>query len=291
MSHNVPMPKLTSHPSARISSTPPSAMPPNVTRKAMLASMVALITPRVVHAENVRLRDVQSPALQAGIRAATEGRWADAERLFQVVLAEEPELASVWSNIGNVHLEQGRLEDALRDYTRAVELAPKVCGHLVSSHRSTTFIRSPEPLQAPVPYVNRALAHESLALKAQRDAPVFQRELQAALDDLSVAIQLDPSEFTAYFNRGTVSSACFFKTHTSATRKRLPAAERLGCCLQQLYSSSRPRSRHRRLPSASSNPVLPDWGHRKGAVHRAWCVEEKPKVPRGTLGDGVYALE
>ncbi len=47
------------------------------------------------HAENVRLRDVTSPALQAGIRAATEGRWADAERLFQVVLNEEPALGSV----------------------------------------------------------------------------------------------------------------------------------------------------------------------------------------------------
>lgn len=99
------------------------------TRKTMIVSMVAStlgLTISPARAENVRLRDVQSPALQAGIRAATEGRWADAERLFQVVLAEEPELASVWSNIGNVHLEQGRLQDALRDYTRAVELAPKV---------------------------------------------------------------------------------------------------------------------------------------------------------------------
>lgn len=159
-------------------------MPAIITRKAFLASIASLccatITSSAARAENVRLRDVQSPALQAGLRAATEGRWADAERLFQVVLAEEPNLGSVWSNLGNVHLEQGRLELALRDYTRAVELAPK----------------------APVPYVNRALAHESLALQGTKGGAVYQCELQAALDDLSIAIQLDPSEFTAYFNRG-----------------------------------------------------------------------------------------
>lgn len=184
--NSVPMPPLTGHLSNNPSPplTPPSAMPATMTRKAMLASMIASTLGACIpsaRAENVRLRDVQSPALQAGLRAATEGRWADAERLFQVVLAEEPELASVWSNIGNVHLEQGRLQDALRDYSRAVELAPK----------------------APVPYVNRALAHESLALQA-KERPVFQRELQAALDDLSTAIALDPTEFTAYFNRGNV---------------------------------------------------------------------------------------
>ena len=63
-----------------------------------------------------------------------------------MVLKSEPDSASVWSNIGNVHLSQGHPTEALDNFTHAISLAP----------------------EAPVPYLNRSLAHEQLGVEAER---------------------------------------------------------------------------------------------------------------------------
>jgi len=64
----------------------------------------------------------------AGVLAATEHRWDDAEKQFRIVLDEEPDSASAWSNLGNVHLSKGRPNEAFRDFSEAVRLAPTVSG-------------------------------------------------------------------------------------------------------------------------------------------------------------------
>ena len=61
-----------------------------------------------------------------GVQAATEQRWEEAERFFQIVLKEEPGSASAYSNMGNVHLSQRRPEQAVQDFSRAIQLAPEV---------------------------------------------------------------------------------------------------------------------------------------------------------------------
>lgn len=60
-----------------------------------------------------------------GLVAANEERWAEAERFFAIVIQQEGG-ASAWSNLGNVHLSQGRPEVALDDFTHAISLAPQV---------------------------------------------------------------------------------------------------------------------------------------------------------------------
>ena len=62
----------------------------------------------------------------AGLMAANDGRFDDAERFFQIVLNDNQESASAWSNLGNVHLSLGRPNDATREFTRAIALAPQV---------------------------------------------------------------------------------------------------------------------------------------------------------------------
>ncbi len=78
------------------------------------------------------------------------------------------------------------------------------CDILMTYYNKSIALFPCKKSQAPVPYVNRALAHESIALQAPPDTPTRQHALQAALDDLAIAIQLDPKEFTAFFNRGNV---------------------------------------------------------------------------------------
>lgn len=73
------------------------------------------------------------------------------------------------------------LAPRVQDFTAAVELAP----------------------DAPVPYLNRAIAYESLGVEsaAAGDVARAQQLYEQAAADCSRSILLDPAEFTAWFNR------------------------------------------------------------------------------------------
>ena len=58
--------------------------------------------------------------------AANDGRFDDAERFFKIVLNDDQDSASAWSNLGNVHLSQGRPQDASQEFSKAIALAPQV---------------------------------------------------------------------------------------------------------------------------------------------------------------------
>ena len=58
--------------------------------------------------------------------AANQGHFAEAERFFQIVLNDDKESASAWSNLGNVHLSLGRPQEADNDFSTAISLAPEV---------------------------------------------------------------------------------------------------------------------------------------------------------------------
>ena len=133
-----------------------------------LAYACIALAPASAGAFNVRLEDVENPALQsgeltnvskhqangflfltpsdhgAGVLAATEHRWDDAEKQFRIVLDEEPDSASAWSNLGNVHLSKGRPNEAFRDFSEAVRLAPTVSGvrHKTASQHAVKSINN-----------------------------------------------------------------------------------------------------------------------------------------------------
>jgi tetratricopeptide (TPR) repeat protein len=169
-------------------------------------------------AYNVRLEDVESKTMQAGLRAATEGRLEEAERFFQIYLVQEDPLsASAYSNLGNVHQQQGRPALAVEDYTRAVELAPEVS----SSEEGACLCAQPAMqavnvgsgaesvlvlLQAPVPYLNRAISKEALGVEAAAagDRTAALQLWRSAAADCDRAIELDEREFAAWFDRGNI---------------------------------------------------------------------------------------
>lgn len=136
-------------------------------------------------AENVRVEDVTSSTLRAGLEAANEGRLDAAEKFFKAYLAQEdPSSASGFSNLGNVHLQQGKTQLALEDFTKAVDLAP----------------------EAAVPRLNRSIAYEQLGVNEEKQG----RETAAAdyykkaLADCDAATAADPKEFAAWFDKGNV---------------------------------------------------------------------------------------
>lgn len=149
---------------------------------AAATAAVVLSTSLPCDADTVRVQDVQSPTLRAGLEAANEGRLAAAERFFQTYLAQEDaSSASAYSNLGNVHLQQGRTKQAIEDFSKAVELAPT----------------------ASVPYLNRAIAYEQLGLEAASTAD-RSALWDKAIADCDAAIEADPREFAAWFDRGNI---------------------------------------------------------------------------------------
>ena len=89
------------------------------------------------------------------MRAAASGNFAAAETIFQKMVDEDPTSASAWSNLGNVRLSLGKAELAVEAFDKATSLAPN----------------------APVPFLNRAIAKEALGM------------YELALADCEVAIR------------------------------------------------------------------------------------------------------
>ena len=136
-------------------------------------------------AENVRVEDVESATLRAGLEAANEGRLDAAERFFKTYLAQEDQAsASGFSNLGNVHLQQGKTQLALEDFTKAVELAP----------------------DAAVPLLNRSIAYEQLGVDEEKQGhkSAAAAYYEKALADCDAATAADPKEFAAWFDKGNV---------------------------------------------------------------------------------------
>jgi tetratricopeptide (TPR) repeat protein len=59
-----------------------------------------------------------------GLELVRAGKTRDAIELFERIVAENPGMADVWSEIGGLLVRQGRLDDALVAFKRIVETAP-----------------------------------------------------------------------------------------------------------------------------------------------------------------------
>ncbi|TAE47763.1 MAG: tetratricopeptide repeat protein, partial [Oscillatoriales cyanobacterium] len=78
--------------------------------------------------------------VQKAFEATNEGKFPAAETLWTEIIDKFPSQAAAWSNRGNSRVSQNKLQLAIADYEKAIELAPN----------------------APDPYLNRGTALEGL---------------------------------------------------------------------------------------------------------------------------------
>ena len=114
------------------------------------------------------IADLRNKAFEA----SQTGDFAAAETYWTQLLDFLPNEAAIWSNRGNSRVGQNKLEDALADYDKAIELAP----------------------QAPDPYLNRGAALEGLG------------QWEAAISDYNQLLALDPQDPSGYNNRGNAKA-------------------------------------------------------------------------------------
>jgi Zn-dependent membrane protease YugP/Tfp pilus assembly protein PilF len=175
----------------------------------------------------------------AGLLLAGQNDWAGAIDLYTQALRLDPRLASAYSNRGTAYVRAGRLDDALADLNKAVNLAPNAAGQrLQRSHvrmlrkeydaslhdLDEALRRMPENVAVVRLHqgnVRLDMGQYDLAIAAFTEALVRgghwplarcnrslaylrQGDLCAALADCDEAIRLAPEEPIAYNNRGVV---------------------------------------------------------------------------------------
>jgi tetratricopeptide (TPR) repeat protein len=123
---------------------------------------------QVSQEELQRLNDITNQAFAA----TNKGDFATAEGYWTQILDQYPNNAAVWSNRGNSRVSQNKLDAALADYNKAVELAPDVTD----------------------PYLNRGAALEGLG------------RWEDAIADYNRVLEMDPKDAMAYNNRGNAEA-------------------------------------------------------------------------------------
>jgi len=136
---------------------------------------------------------------------AKQGDIEGALDAFSVAIASNPDNAAIpYYYRGLVYIEDGKITEAVDDFTKAIELD----GHFPQAYaaRGTAYLMLTRPAKAaedfnkalqldpknPTTYVNRARA--LMGLKMYKEAE----------GDLNTAIELDPGLTAAYFNRGVL---------------------------------------------------------------------------------------
>lgn len=105
---------------------------------------------------------------QKAINAAKQGDFARSETYWTQLITKFPDNPAVWSNRGNVRIGQYKLDEAIADFERSIELAPEY----------------------PDAYLNRGIAYEG------------QQRWTEAITDYNRVLAITPEDPVAYNNRG-----------------------------------------------------------------------------------------
>lgn len=128
--------------------------------------------------------------------------WENTETLFTNVVNNYPTAVIAYNNRGHYYRQNNRLEEALADYNKALEINPKY--QLAFSNKGKVYF---EYKQYDIALENY---NEALRLKpndvpslANRAAVLgLLNNYPAAMTDLNKAVELDPSYPEAFYNRG-----------------------------------------------------------------------------------------
>lgn len=118
------------------------------------------------------------------VELAGERRFADAVTLLQGILAENPAMADVWQQLGNLLMRLGRVEESVRAHRRFVELKPENPGGLISVAAALLKMQK----------LDDAQAHAELAARV---AGAQESKAQAGAYELLAKIALKRKDRTA----------------------------------------------------------------------------------------------
>ena len=125
--------------------------------------------------------------------AAQKGDFATAETYWTALVDTFPENPAVWSNRGNVRIGQYKLNEAIADYNRSIEIAPEYPDAYLN--RGIAYEGKGLWSEAIADY-DRVLAitpQDPVALNNRGNAKAGQQKWQDALDDYQQAADIAPN--------------------------------------------------------------------------------------------------
>lgn len=145
----------------------------------ILCALIVFASPGSAIAQNTAAPNYTQAQIEQGDRVARQaleavrqGDLSTAEDYLTQLTEQFPDNPAVWSNRGNVRVGQNKLEEAIADYDRAIQLAPNF----------------------PDPYLNRGIAYEG------------QKRYSQAIADYNKALELNGDDAMAYNNRGNAQA-------------------------------------------------------------------------------------
>jgi tetratricopeptide (TPR) repeat protein len=144
-----------------------------------------------------------------GTTLLKQGRREEAVQVFDKAVQLKPDEAELWRNLGNALVEASRPSDAIVSFQQAVKLDPR---NFDAAHKTALLLYQAERYE-------EALAYFNLSEELQRDhfPTIYMRALtlqnlkrfEAALADNRRAMALDPANADACHNAGNVLRALF----------------------------------------------------------------------------------
>lgn len=159
-----------------------------------------------------------------GFRASGEGRKQEALEAYTKAIELDPAYPLAYNNRGILYSDSGDLQKALEDYNKAIELNPNYA--YAYNNRGIVYKDLKDYKKALEDY-DKAIELDADYANAYNNRGILYRdlgELEKALEDCTRAIQLNPRHKKAYQNRAKIYSSLGQEELAEADRK---AAEKL----------------------------------------------------------------
>lgn len=153
-----------------------------------------------------------------GLRADEEGRYEDAIKAYLKALEREPENAATYNNMGVAYNNLNENERALEKYNRAIELTPEA---MYYSNRGYTYMRL-NRLDKAMADCEKAIELDpdyASAYDNRGDIYYLLQEYEKAIADFTKAIELNPKDKEFYLDRAKTYDAMGEKDLAEADRK------------------------------------------------------------------------
>jgi tetratricopeptide (TPR) repeat protein len=140
--------------------------------------------------------------LGRGIAHVEQGRYQQAIADFNRALQIKPDNAAAYINLGHTHMEMGQYQQAMADFDRAIEIEPdNALAHLArgSVHR---MLGQYQRAIADLNWVIQIEPDNALAHFGRGNSYLSLGRYQQAIADFNKAIQIEPYNAEAYISRG-----------------------------------------------------------------------------------------
>ena len=157
------------------------------------------------YTEAIRLKFDYAVAFNnRGIAYGEQGKYEEAIKDFNKVIRIEPKNAGAYSNRGRAYSEQGKYVEAIKDYTEAIRIKPELAEAYYNRGRAYSEQEKYEEAIRDFTEAIRLKSDDADAYNNRGLVYLNKEKYEEAIKDFTKAININPQNAEAYYNRGNV---------------------------------------------------------------------------------------